>query len=127
MLTCQKHLFSIPDEVSYLNCSYMSPTPEPVEMAGYQAIARKTMPYEILVPDFFEPVARLKSLFAQLINVADPERIAIIPSVSYGISSVVKTSASGPASTWWWWTRFSPATTIPGAASLRRMAPKSRS
>ncbi len=92
MLTCQKHLFSIPEEVSYLNCSYMSPLPEPVELAGYQAIARKTMPYEILVPDFFEPVARLKSLFAKLINVADadPDRIAIVPSVSYGISSVVK-------------------------------------
>ena len=59
-------------------------------MAGYQAIARKTMPYEILVPDFFEPVARLKELFAQLINVVDPQRIAVVPSVSYGISSVVK-------------------------------------
>lgn len=59
-------------------------------MAGYQAIARKTMPYEILVPDFFEPVSRLKSLFAKLINASNPERIAIVPSVSYGISSVVK-------------------------------------
>ncbi|MCF8244596.1 MAG: aminotransferase class V-fold PLP-dependent enzyme [Saprospiraceae bacterium] len=90
MLTCQKHLFSIPDEVSYLNCSYMSPIPEPVEFAGYQAIAKKTMPYEILVPDFFEPVNHLKSLFSKLINCDDPERIAIVPSVSYGISSVVK-------------------------------------
>lgn len=90
MLTCQKHLFSIPDEVSYLNCSYMSPIPEPVELAGYQAISRKTIPYEILVPDFFEPVAQLKSLFARLIKADDPDRIAIVPSVSYGISSVVK-------------------------------------
>lgn len=68
----------------------MSPTPEPVEMAGYQAVARKTMPYEILPTDFFEPVNQLKTKFAQLINVAEPDRIAIIPSVSYGISSVVK-------------------------------------
>ncbi|MBI5913901.1 MAG: aminotransferase class V-fold PLP-dependent enzyme [Bacteroidetes bacterium] len=90
MLPCQKHLFSIPDEVSYLNCSYMSPTAEPVELAGYQAIARKTMPYEILPADFFGPVANLKQLFAQLVNVADPERIAVVPSVSYGIASAVK-------------------------------------
>ncbi len=90
MLTCQKHLFSIPDEVSYLNCSYMSPIPEPVEFAGYQAIAKKTMPYEIMVPDFFEPVARLKSLFAKLIHADDPDRVAIVPSVSYAISSAVK-------------------------------------
>lgn len=90
MLTCQKHLFSIPDEVSYLNCSYMSPQPTPVEIAGLQAVSRKTLPYNILIPDFFEPVTKLKSLFAQLVNVADPNRIAIVPSVSYGISSVVK-------------------------------------
>lgn len=90
MLTCKKHLFSIPDEVSYLNCSYMSPLPASVELAGYQAIARKTMPYEIVPNDFFEPVAHLKSLFAKLINVKDPERVAIVPSVSYGISSVAK-------------------------------------
>ncbi|MBI1225671.1 MAG: aminotransferase class V-fold PLP-dependent enzyme [Bacteroidetes bacterium] len=87
MLSCQKQLFSIPEEVSYLNCSYMSPLPEPVEFAGYQAIAKKTMPFEILPKDFFEPVAKLKLLFAELINAKEPERVAIVPSVSYGISS----------------------------------------
>ena len=96
MLTCQKHLFSIPEEVSYLNCSYMSPQPTPVEMAGLQAVSRKSLPYQILIPDFFEPVAKLKSLFAQLINVVHPNRIAIVPSVSYGISSVVKNVSIQP-------------------------------
>ncbi len=90
MLTCQKHLFTISDEVSYLNCSYMSPLPKPVELAGLQAVAKKSMPWEIFVPDFFEPVEKLKSLFAKLINVDDPQRIAVVPSVSYGIASVAK-------------------------------------
>lgn len=90
MLTCQRHLFSIPEEVSYLNCSYMSPLPEPVELAGYQAITRKTLPYEILPKDFFEPVSKLKSLFAQLIHADDAERIALVPSVSYGIATVAR-------------------------------------
>jgi selenocysteine lyase/cysteine desulfurase len=90
MLTCQKHLFTIPEEVSYLNCSYMSPLPKPVELAGLQAVAKKSMPWEIFVPDFFEPVEKLKQLFAKLINVDDPQRIAIVPSVSYGIASVAK-------------------------------------
>lgn len=68
----------------------MAPLPKPVEMVGYQAVARKKMPYEIAVDDFFRPVAALKSLFAELVHVSNPERIALIPSVSYGISSSVK-------------------------------------
>ena len=90
MLTCQKHLFSLPDEVTYLNCAYMSPNAESVELAGYHAVAKKNLPFEVTVPDFFEPVARLKQLFAQLIHAGDPERVAIIPSVSYGMAGVVK-------------------------------------
>lgn len=90
MLNCQKHLFSIPDEVSYLNCSYMSPLAEPVEMAGYQAVKRKCMPWEIGVADFFEPVDRLKTKFASLINASEHHRVAIVPSVSYGIAAIAK-------------------------------------
>lgn len=90
MLTCQKQLFSIPDEVSYLNCAYMSPNAEPVELAGYHAVARKNLPFEITIPDFFEPVAKLKQLSAKLIGAADPDRVAIIPSVSYGMANVVR-------------------------------------
>jgi selenocysteine lyase/cysteine desulfurase len=96
MLTCQKHLFSLPDEVAYLNCAYMSPNAEPVELTGYHAVAKKNLPFEITVPDFFEPVAKLKQLFARLIHAADPERAAVIPSVSYGMASVVKNAKVKP-------------------------------
>lgn len=68
----------------------MSPLPKLVEQAGIQAVAKKSMPWEITVPDFFEPVEKLKRLFAKLINAEDEQRIAIVPSVSYGIASVAK-------------------------------------
>jgi selenocysteine lyase/cysteine desulfurase len=90
MLHCQKQRFSLPDEVSYLNVAYMSPLPDVVEMAGYQGVAKKTLPYEVIRSDFFEPVARLKQLFARLVNAEDFERIAVVPSVSYGMANVVK-------------------------------------
>lgn len=90
MLTCQKQHFSLSNEVTYLNCSYMSPTPKRVEAAGIAGLSKKNEPYLIGIPDFFDPVANLKRLFATLINVTDPESIAIIPSVSYGMASVVK-------------------------------------
>ena len=90
MLTCQKHLFSLPEDVVYLNCAYMGPLPEAVELAGYEGVARKTLPFEITAADFFTGVALLKSLFARLIHTDDAERVAIIPSVSYGIANVVR-------------------------------------
>lgn len=93
MLTCQKQLFSLPKEVAYLNCAYMAPLPKPVEAEGQLAISKKALPFQIKIPDFFEPASHLKSLFARLVNVSDPERIAIISSASYGISSVARNVA----------------------------------
>jgi selenocysteine lyase/cysteine desulfurase len=66
-----------------------------VELAGYQAVAKKTMPWEILPNDFFEPVARLKQCFARLVNAADPEAVAVVPSVSYGIATAAKNVRMG--------------------------------
>ncbi len=90
MLTCQKHLFDLPADVHFLNCSTISPNLLSSMQAGYQGIARKSQPQQITSHDFFPEVAETKALFAQLINCPDPERIAIIPSVSYGTATVAK-------------------------------------
>ncbi len=90
MLTCQKSLFQLPESVSYLNCSYLSPQLRSVEAAGIAAVSGKNHPFAIQINDFFEPVQRLKRLFAQVIQTADNERIAIIPSVSYGMATVAR-------------------------------------
>lgn len=90
MLTCQSDKFSIPDDITYLNCAYMGPTPKAAEAAGIRSLSEKSTPWKISVTDFFEPVKQVKSLFAQIINLDDPERVAIIPSVSHGVASVVK-------------------------------------
>jgi len=89
MLLCQKHLFSLPPDITYLNCAYMAPLPKAVEAAGHEGVARKAHPFEIKPPDFFSGVEKLKKLFARLVHVADSERIAVIPSVSYGMANVV--------------------------------------
>ncbi|MCB9081621.1 MAG: aminotransferase class V-fold PLP-dependent enzyme [Lewinellaceae bacterium] len=90
MLSCQRHLFAIPDDIHYLNCAYMSPQLLAVEAAGHQALTRKTTPWELQIVDFFEPAKRLRRLAARLIHAADPDRIAIIPSASYGLSTVAR-------------------------------------
>jgi selenocysteine lyase/cysteine desulfurase len=84
----QKHLFDIPEDVTYLNIASLSPSFKAVEQAGIDAVLQKSKPYTIPVSDFFDPVTELKSLFAKLIDTKDVERIVTIPSVSYGIATV---------------------------------------
>jgi selenocysteine lyase/cysteine desulfurase len=84
----QKDLFSIPDHITYLNTAYISPSFKAVEKAGLKAVMRKSQPFDISSSDFFEPVNEVKKLFAQLVEVDDYNRIATVPSVSYGIANV---------------------------------------
>ncbi len=88
MLTCQKALFSLPDQVTYLNCAYMSPLLKAVEQVGYAMVSWKARPYNIGANDFFQITQELKTAFSVLINNGEPDRIAIIPSVSYGMANV---------------------------------------
>ncbi len=66
----------------------MSPQLRSVEGAGHAAVSRKNLPFTIQPSDFFEESKTVKTLFAALIQTPDSERIAIIPSVSYGLANV---------------------------------------
>ncbi len=88
MLTLQKDKFKLPDDVTYLNCAYMSPFLKIVEEAGHQSVSQKCFPFQITGEDFFTATNRLKKLFAELVTIDNHENIAIIPSVSYGIANV---------------------------------------
>ena len=92
-LHCQKNLFSLPHDVHYLNCATMSPNLLAVEKAGIQGVLRKTAPFQITQETFFQEKPLVKTLFAQLVNAGDPERCALIPSVSYGMATVAKNLA----------------------------------
>ena len=83
-MKCQRDLFSLPDGQHYLNCAYMSPLLKAVETAGLNGLKRKTVPAEIGTADFFDPAEELRQSFARLIHTS-PERIALIPAVSYGM------------------------------------------
>jgi selenocysteine lyase/cysteine desulfurase len=90
MLQCQRDLFSLPSDSHYLNCAYMSPLSKRVEQAGVEGIRRKAVPSEISPDDFFSGCARVRELFAKLVNAPDPERIAIMPAASYGLAVVAR-------------------------------------
>jgi len=83
-------MFSLPDDLIYLNMAYMSPNLVKVGMAGIESVLRKNNPTSISQADFFEPVDEIRRLFSQLINNAHPDKTTIIPSVSYGIANVAQ-------------------------------------
>jgi selenocysteine lyase/cysteine desulfurase len=88
LLQNQKQLFDIPEDITYLNIASQSPAFKSIYEAGLKGLKQKTRPYTIFGSDYFEPVVELKKLFAELIDVEDHNRIASIPSVSYGMATV---------------------------------------
>lgn len=85
MISCQRHLFDIPDDVAYLNCAYMSPLMKSVRDAGHKGIERKVHPWTVSPPDFFSESETVRQQFARLVN-ATADDIALVPAVSYGIA-----------------------------------------
>jgi selenocysteine lyase/cysteine desulfurase len=84
-LESKRDLFEIPDDIVYLNCAYMSPQLRPAREVGEKAVSRKSRPWEITPDDFFDDAEEIRALFARLVG-GDADGVAIIPSVSYGIS-----------------------------------------
>ncbi|MCP3136891.1 aminotransferase class V-fold PLP-dependent enzyme [Pyxidicoccus xibeiensis] len=82
-LPSQRHLFELPDSVTYLNCAYMSPQLRSVREAGEAALGLKAQPWRVKPEHFFTGSEALRGLFAKLVG-ADADGIALVPSVSYG-------------------------------------------
>ena len=87
-LTCQKELFSIDEQTHYLNCAYKAPLLKSAESAAINDLIGQRTPSWMTPDDFFNVTEQVKSLFANLIN-SSASSIAIIPSTSYGFSSVL--------------------------------------
>lgn len=85
MLPCQRNLFSIPDDVAYLDAAYMSPIPKSAVEAGNKGVAVKSAPWAMTINSYYDEVERARELAASFIG-ADAEDIAIIPATSYGIA-----------------------------------------
>ena len=89
MLPCQRHLFDIPDDVTYLNCAYMSPLMKPVVEAGNAGLARKQHPWELTADQFFTGSEEFRATAAQLLDTT-ADCVAIVPSASYGMATAAR-------------------------------------
>jgi selenocysteine lyase/cysteine desulfurase len=95
MLTNQKELFSLPDDITYLNCSYMSPQLKAVAEVGVRSLYGKDDPTSVKPEDFFNNTRALRTEFAKLINARSEQQCAIVPSVSYALANVAKNLKAG--------------------------------
>ncbi len=86
MIECQRHLFELPDDLTYLNCAYLAPKLKSVIQAGRAGLGLESRPWEIVADHFFADSERVRGLFAQLVT-ADADDIALIPAASYGIAT----------------------------------------
>jgi len=68
----------------------MAPLAREVEEAGLRGMARRRDPSKITATDFFAETDALRERFARLIGSSDPQRVAIIPAVSYGIATAAR-------------------------------------
>lgn len=89
-LPCQSALFRLPEGHHYLNCAYMAPLARSVEEAVIRGLQGKRVPSEIAASDFFSTSALARKRFAQLVASDDPNRVALLPSVSYGVATAAR-------------------------------------
>jgi len=85
MIPCQRDMFDIPENITYLNCAYTSPLLKAAQQAGRAAIQAKANPWTIKAEDFFSTAETARALFARLVG-CSPDDVALVPAVSYGIA-----------------------------------------
>jgi selenocysteine lyase/cysteine desulfurase len=89
MLPSQRALFDIPREICFLNAASWCPLPIAVQEAGRAGVARKGRPWTIDPAFAAAQHQRARRAAARLIN-ADPDDIALISAVSYGVATAAK-------------------------------------
>jgi selenocysteine lyase/cysteine desulfurase len=85
LLSSQRDLFEIPEDITYLNCASISPQLRAGTAAGFESVKTKAAPWRIASEHWFTNAKTLREFAGKIIG-AENQSVAIIPSVSYGIA-----------------------------------------
>ena len=97
MLDNPKALFSLPDDLHFLNCASRAPLLKSAEAVGIAGLRRQIAPLSHGPEEYTRESEALRGALAGLINTS-PDRIAITPSVSYGVAIAAHNAAIDRAS-----------------------------
>ncbi len=86
MISSQRHLFDLPDDVAYLRCAACAPQMNSVHLAGLAGLEGRAQPWYSDKAVDFDAIDALRALFADLIG-ATADDVAIVPAASYGLST----------------------------------------
>jgi selenocysteine lyase/cysteine desulfurase len=85
----QRHLFDIPDEIAYFNCSYNAPQLKKSRDLLLAGVQSKCHPWERSAASFFDDAERVRRLAAAALG-GDANGYAVVPAASYGLSSAAR-------------------------------------
>jgi selenocysteine lyase/cysteine desulfurase len=84
----QSDRFELPSDVHYLNGAFMSPQLKTITDVGVESVKKKALPIKVTTDDFFADTEKIRLAYSKLINNDKPDRVALIPSVSYGMANI---------------------------------------
>ncbi len=94
-LSCQRHLFEVPDDISYLDAAAWSPLPGSVRQAGEAGVRVKSRPWAHPREAIPAQAERARAAAARLIGAAVDD-VAIVGSVSHAMATVAANLAVAP-------------------------------
>ena len=77
----QKHLFSLQEDIHYLNCAYKAPLLKSCEVAATKALKDDRNPIGRTPEHFFKDLGIIKSEFSKIVK-CNPSQVAIIRSLT---------------------------------------------
>jgi selenocysteine lyase/cysteine desulfurase len=86
----QSDKFELPEDIHYLNGAFMSPQLKAITAVGIESVQKKASPFNVTANDFFTDTEKIRLAYSKLINNNEPNRLALIPSVSYGMANITK-------------------------------------
>jgi selenocysteine lyase/cysteine desulfurase len=88
-IPCQRHLFDIPEEIAYFNCSYNSPQLSASRDRLLAGVHNKSYPWLRTPTSFFDNAEAIRHLASAALG-GDAEGYAVIPAASYGLSAAAR-------------------------------------
>ncbi len=89
LLPQQRHLFDIPEDITYFNCAYNAPQLNASKERLHEGVVSKCHPWKRTPQSFFRDAEKIRQLAADILD-GSRDGFAIVPAASYGISSAAR-------------------------------------